>query len=125
MGTNPLKPRADCDSVRFVTREGHRIVSPRERTVRTAALAALLVLFGLGVAGPSGLLAWSENLRLLDQRKEQAARLEHQRDELRIQVGALDPENVDPDFAGELIRKNLNVVHPDEVVILLQPEKRD
>ena len=64
-------------------------------------------------------------MRLLDQRKEQAARLEHQRDELRIQVGALDPENVDPDFAGELIRKNLNVVHPDEVVILLQPEKRD
>ena len=37
-----------------------------------------------------------------------------------MQVDALNPNSADPDLVGELIRKNLNVVHPDEVVILLQ-----
>ena len=31
---------------------------------------------GLAIAGPSGLLAWSENLRLLDQREAQLAKLQ-------------------------------------------------
>ena len=39
----------------------------------------LLVLGGLAIAGPSGLLAWGENLRLLDQRQAQIAQLSHQR----------------------------------------------
>jgi hypothetical protein len=31
----------------------------------------------------------------------------------------LDPRHADPDLAGELLRSNLNVVHPDEMVMLL------
>ncbi|MFN6936584.1 MAG: FtsB family cell division protein, partial [Tsuneonella sp.] len=58
---------------------------------------------------------------LLDQRREQIAILTHERNELRMQVDALNPNSADPDFVGELIRKDLNVVHPDEVVILLKP----
>jgi len=85
------------------------------------ALCVLLLLGGMAVAGPSGLLAWGDNLRLLDQRHAEIARLQHQRDELKIQVNALDPNHADPDLVGELIRKNLNVVHPDEVVITLKP----
>jgi hypothetical protein len=27
--------------------------------------------------------------------------------------------HVDPDLAGELLRKNLNVAHPDEVIMLV------
>ncbi|MXO74084.1 septum formation initiator [Altererythrobacter aerius] len=83
------------------------------------ALAVLLVLGGLAIAGPSGLLAWGENLRLLDQRRATIATLSHERDELKVQVNALNPSNADPDLVGELLRKDLNVVHPDEVVILL------
>ncbi len=74
---------------------------------------------GLAIAGPSGLLSWSENLRLLDQRQEHLAELTKERDALRNRVALLDPDNADPDMVGELLRSQLNVVHPDEVVIRL------
>lgn len=106
-----------------MTREGHRILSPRDRLTQGVALCVLLLLGGLAIVGPSGLLAWGDNLRLLDQRRAQIATLTHQRDELRLQVDALNPNKADPDFVGELIRKDLNVVHPDEVVILLKPSE--
>jgi cell division protein FtsB len=104
-----------------VTREGHTISSPRERLTQGIALFLLLAMGGLAIAGPSGLLAWGENLRLLDQRRAEIAQLTHARNELKLQVDALDPNHADPDLVGELIRKNLNVVHPDEVVITLKP----
>ena len=86
------------------------------------ALAILLTLGGLATVGPSGLLAWGDNLRLLDQRQAQIAKLTHERNELKMQVDALNPNHADPDLVGELIRRDLNVVHPDEVVILLKPQ---
>jgi cell division protein FtsB len=89
------------------------------KLAQLGALAILLLLGGLALAGPSGLLAWSENLSTLEQRKTQVQALSEERDELRNRVALLDPNHVDPDLAGELIRRNLNVVHPDEVVIKL------
>jgi cell division protein FtsB len=107
-----------------VTREGHRITSPKERATQAVALGVLLVLGALAIAGPSGFLAWGENLRLLDQRRAQLASLTHDRDELKLQVDALNPKHADPDLVGELLRKDLNVVSPDEVVILLKPQAK-
>ena len=104
-----------------MTREGHTIVSPKERMTQGIALAVLLILGGLATVGPSGLLAWGDNLRLLDQRRAQIIKLTHERNELKMQVDALNPNHADPDLVGELIRRDLNVVHPDEVVILLKP----
>lgn len=119
--TNFLNRCGKYDSVAFVTREGHTISSPRERLTQGAALIALLLLGGLAIAGPSGLLAWGDNLRLLDHRRSHIAELSHVRNELRQQVDALNPNHADPDLVGELLRRDLNVVHPDEVVILLDP----
>ena len=73
------------------------------------------------VAGPSGILAWGENARLLEQREHEVVVLKAERDELRNRVDLLDPRHTDPDLAGELLRSNLNVVHPDEMVMLLKP----
>jgi cell division protein FtsB len=42
-----------------------------------------------------------------------------QRDEIKNRVALLDPNHVDPDLAGQLMRSQLNVVHPDEMVMLL------
>lgn len=84
------------------------------------ALVALLGMAGLAIAGPSGLLAWSDNLRMLDQRKAELGQLKIERDELKNRVALLDPSNTDPDLAAELVRKNLNVVKDDEVVMLLK-----
>lgn len=84
------------------------------------ALAFLLFLGAMVLFGPSGMLAWSENSQLLAQRHKELAQLRLERDELRNRVALLDPRNVDPDMAGELLRKDLNVVHPDEMVMLLK-----
>jgi len=83
------------------------------------ALGFLLFLGGMALAGPSGVLAWSENLSTLEQRKAEITTLSEERDELKNRVALLDPDHADPDLVGELLRKNLNVVHPDEVVITL------
>lgn len=91
----------------------------KARITQHAALAVLLVMGGFAVAGPSGLLAWSENLRLLDQRQAQLATLEAEGEALRNRVALLDPEAADADMVGELLRSQLNVVHPNEVVIKL------
>lgn len=90
---------------------------PRESMAQTLALLALLVIGGLGIAGPSGILAWTENARLLDERKSEVTRLRAERDQLRNRVELLDPKQADPDLVGELLRSELNVAHPDELVI--------
>ena len=95
------------------------IALPKEQLTQGLALAALLILTGLAIAGPSGLLAWGENLQLLDQRHAQIAALTEERDTLKNRVELMDPNNADPDLAGEEIRRNLNFVHPDEVVLTL------
>jgi cell division protein FtsB len=91
----------------------------RESVVQGFALMILLVLGGFSIAGPSGILAWSENQRLLAERRVQVEQLTQERDELRNRVALLDPRHMDPDLAGELLRSNLNVAHPDEMVMLL------
>lgn len=82
-------------------------------------MVCLLVLAGFCLAGPSGVLAWGENQRLLAERKTELAQLAKERDELRNRVGLLDPRHMDPDLTGELLRSNLNVAHPDEMVMLI------
>ncbi len=91
----------------------------KQKLTQGGALACLLLMGGLAIAGPSGLLAWSENLRLLDQREARLAALEANRTALANRVGLLDPSHADPDMVGELLRSQLNVVHPNEVVIQL------
>lgn len=90
--------------------------------VQGLALLGLLVLAGLAIAGPTGLLAWNEKANLLEQRRAQVSMLTSQRNELRNRVDLLDPDAADPDLVGELLRKDLNVVHPDEIVISLDAE---
>lgn len=91
----------------------------KEQTTQVIALCCLLTMGGLALAGPAGVLAWSENSRLLKQREHELQVLAAERDELRNRVALLDPNHVDPDIAGELVRRNLNVVNPDEMVMLL------
>ncbi len=93
------------------------------RLKRLVALAALLLLAGFAVAGPTGLLAWSENAAALDARKAEIAKLTHERDGLRNRVKLLDPEAADPDLASELVREHLGVMREDEVVITLDEDE--
>ncbi len=95
----------------------------RETVIQTGALAWLLLLGGLALAGPGGVLAWGENLAVLQQRETQIEALLEERAELRNRVALLDRNNADPDLVTELIRRNLNVVHPDEYIIELESSR--
>ncbi|MFC0203930.1 FtsB family cell division protein [Novosphingobium soli] len=82
---------------------------------------ALLVLMAFWcVAGPSGLLAWGENQRVLEQRQHSLVALKAERERLKNRVALLDPRKMDPDLAGELVRSNLNVARSDEMVMQLR-----
>src|SRR5215217_6005758 len=94
------------------------------RMMRRAALPALALIIvgnfaGYAVAGPNGLLAWGGYRHDLQQRKVELAKLEQQRDALRHRSSLLDPNKADPDIADELVRRDLGLVRPDEVVVPL------
>ncbi len=91
----------------------------KEGLTQAFALFCLLAMGAWVLFGPSGLLAWSENSRLLGDRHEELALLSVERDALKNRVSLLNPHQVDPDMAGQLLRANLNVVHPDEVVLTI------
>ncbi|WP_031343053.1 FtsB family cell division protein [Novosphingobium lindaniclasticum] len=91
----------------------------KERLIQGVALALLLLMGAFVIAGPSGLIAWTENQHMLEERRAKLAELRLARDHLKNRVGLLDQNHVDPDLAGELLRSNLNVVRPDEMVMML------
>ena len=80
-----------------------------------------MLIGGLALVGPSGILAWGENASRLEDHGTRIAALQERKAELENRVALLDPHNVDPDYASELVRGNLNVAHPDEYVVELEP----
>ena len=93
--------------------------------IRRSALPALALIIvgtfaGHAVAGPNGLLAWGGYHRALQERKAELAQLERERAQLRHRSALLDPRKADPDMADELVRKDLGLVRPDEVIIPLE-----
>ena len=93
--------------------------------IRRAALPALAVVVvgtfaGHAVAGPNGLLAWGGYHRDLAERKVELASLEAERDRLRHRSALLNPKKADPDLADEMVRKDLGLVRPDEVILPLE-----
>ena len=91
------------------------------RRVALPALALIVVgtFAGHAVAGPNGLLAWGGYHRALKERQVELAQLEDQRAQLRHRSSLLDPRKADPDMADELVRRDLGLVRPDEVIIPL------
>ena len=70
------------------------------------------------VEGDRGLTAW---LRLNREIRVETAKLDAaraQRAALELQVSELRPDHVDPDLLDERIRATLNLVSPDEIVIM-------
>ncbi|RVQ69078.1 septum formation initiator [Croceicoccus ponticola] len=90
---------------------------PKRRLGRVVAVGAMIVLGALALVGPTGVRAWSESARVLKQREAQLLELQEKRAHIANRVELLDPGNADPDLVGELLRSNLNVAHPDEVVV--------
>lgn len=95
------------------------------KMIRRAAWPAVALVIvgtfaGHAIAGPNGLLAWRGYSQDLDKRKVELAQLQEERAHLKHRSQLLDPRKADPDMADELIRKDLGLVRPDEVIVPLE-----
>ncbi|WP_267396827.1 MULTISPECIES: septum formation initiator family protein [unclassified Sphingomonas] len=81
----------------------------------------LIAVFGTyAVLGPNGILAYGDYKRQLAKRERDYAVLDHRREVIKNRVALLDPDHANPDMVDEMTRKELNVVHPDEVIVPLK-----
>lgn len=99
--------------------------APVARMVRRAALPALalaiIAFFGAyAVVGRNGVLAYGDYKAQLAKRQAYYEALDRRRAVLRNRVALLDPRHANPDMVDEMVRKQLNVAHPDEVIVPLK-----
>lgn len=95
------------------------------KVMRRAAWPALgltiMAFFGAyAVLGPNGILAYGDYKKQLARREKQYAMLDQKRTVLKNRVALLDPDHANPDMVDEMVRKELNVAHPDEVIVPLK-----
>ena len=97
-------------------------VSPAKTILRSAGLPAIALIamgfFGYyAVLGPNGILALREFKAQVAQKNVEYQVLDKRRAELKNRVTLLDSKGADPDMVDELVRKQLKVVRPDEVIV--------
>ena len=98
--------------LRVLRRRAHLVLGPVVGIALTGYFAYHLV------EGERGFKAW---LRLNRELRTAAANLEAvraQRAALDLRVSNLRPEHMDPDLLDERIRATLNLVSPDDIVIM-------
>jgi len=91
-------------------------------TIRRAALPALALLIianfvGYAIVGANGILSWGDYRRMKSERLVELAQLDAERARLAHRADLLDPRRADPDLADEMVRRELGLVRPDEVII--------
>jgi cell division protein FtsB len=83
----------------------------------------LAIYFGYhALSGSRGLLAWQELNRELQATQQELALLRAERRDLEHKVSRLRPTSLDPDLIDEAARRNLSLVGPLDVIILLDEE---
>lgn len=90
--------------------------------IKRAALPAIALLIianflGYAVVGANGILSWGDYRRQKAVKLVELAQLQKERAKLAHRAQLLDPRNADPDLADEMVRKELGLVRPDEVVL--------
>ena len=82
-----------------------------------AGMLVIAYFLGAAIVGENGVLAWGDYRRAKTEQGVRLAQLEGERARLAHHSRLLDPAQADPDFAEELLRRNLGYVRPDEVII--------
>ena len=91
-------------------------------TIKRAALPAVAFLIianfvGYAVIGSNGVLSLGDYRRLKAEKSVELAQLEQEKARLAHRAELLDPRRADPDLADEMVRSELGLVRPDEVII--------
>ncbi|MBL0116180.1 MAG: septum formation initiator family protein [Sphingomonadales bacterium] len=94
------------------------------RLLRSAlwpAMALTIIAFfgGYALFGSNGVLAWGDYSQKYEVRAAELAAISMQRNQLAHRVALLDPRHANPDLVDELVRKELGLTQPDEVIIPL------
>ena len=95
-------------------------INLRAAAAPAAALIVVAFFGGYALFGPNGALAWGDYSRQLVAREAQLERVEKARAELANRVALLDPRQANRDLADELVRRDLGLVQPGEVIIPLR-----
>ena len=74
---------------------------------------------GYAIVGSNGLLSLGDYRRMKAERGVELAQLSEERARLAHRAELLDPRRADPDLADEMVRSELGLVRPDEVIIPL------
>lgn len=103
-------------------------LSLKEMLVRSALPVGCTVVAGYfawhAVSGPTGFAAWRDYEAQRAVLEQSVRDSKEQKAALQQRLVLLDPRGVDPDLADELVRRNLDMVRPDEVIVPLPPEPR-
>ena len=70
------------------------------------------------IEGDRGARAWRDVTQQLRVANQALATVQGERDALAHKVAGLDPNHVDPDLLDQQIRTNLDLVSPNEIVIM-------
>ncbi|HEX9931966.1 MAG TPA: septum formation initiator family protein [Allosphingosinicella sp.] len=83
------------------------------------ALAFLIIanFVGYALVGDNGVFSWGDYRRQKVERAVVLAELEAEKARLSRRADLLDPRSADPDLVEELVRRDLGLVRPDEVII--------
>ncbi|MEN9932071.1 MAG: hypothetical protein RIS17_644 [Pseudomonadota bacterium] len=97
-----------------------------QQMMMRSALPAVCVAVGgyfalHAISGPTGYVAWRDYQAQRSRLQMAVHNSEEQQAALQRQLVLLDPRHVDPDLADELVRRNLDLVKPDEVIVPLPP----
>jgi len=91
------------------------------RAAPPAVALSIIGFFGAyAVLGPNGILAYGDYQAQIAQRERVYAAVDRRRTVLRNRVTLLDPHHANPDMVDEMVRRELNVAHPDEVIVPLK-----
>lgn len=80
----------------------------------------VIIFFGAyALFGANGVLAWGDYSARLQAHNVELAKLQRERDQLAHRVALLNPNHANPDMVDELVRRDLGLARPDEVIIPL------
>jgi cell division protein FtsB len=90
--------------------------------IKRAALPAVAFLIianflGYAIVGSNGILSLGDYRRMKAERAVELTELQEQKVRLAHRAKLLDPRRADPDLADEMVRSELGVIRPDEVII--------